>query len=231
MGLDIGKGSGAARGAGLHKGKVMRKYGLLICLLVFGFAGPTLLSGCGGSKSTRVDVRDDTKGPQTSGPYAADAKEVTETIVRQLRRQQVLEDFQQQWGEPPILVLLRPRNNTRFPEVTEFFQMDFRNALMNEFTRRELRIAMRDTYVLEEIADEKADKEAGEVTDRSGRRTRLGADFFIRANFVALSVTDGRQDDDTIKYTFEFVDAETSELLFAGEHDIRRVSSKSAVYR
>jgi hypothetical protein len=209
----------------------MRKFTLLACLLVMGFGSPALLTGCGGPKSTRVDVRDDTVGVQGSGPYAADAKEVTEMIVAQLRRQQVLEDFHAEWGEPPILVLLRPRNNTRFPEVTEFFQMDFRNELMNAFTRRELRIAMRDTYVLEEIAAEKEDKEAGEVTDRSGRRTRLGADFFVRANFVGLSATDGRQDDDTIKYTFEFVDAETSELLFAGDHDIRRVSERSAVYR
>jgi penicillin-binding protein activator len=210
----------------------MKSYGLLVCLLVFGLGTSMLTTGCKSSSgSTRVDVRDDTKGPRGSGPYAADAREVTEMIVSELRRQQVLEDFQAEFGEAPIVVLLRPRNQTRFPEVTQFFQQDFVNELMATYTRREVRFVVRDEYVLSEIAEEEAAKEAGELTDRRGRRTRLGVDYFVRANFVALSRTDGRQDDDTILYTYEFIDAATSELVFSGGHHIRRVSERSAVYR
>lgn len=196
--------------------------------------GLMLLSACGssGGKSTRVDVRDDTKGPQRSGPYAGDAKEVSEHMVQQIRRQQVVEDYKARWNdEPPIVVMIRPTNNTRFVEVTTFFTEDLLSELMESFTRRDIRFVDRRTQTLAEIEAEKAAKDAGEVTDRSGRRTRLGVDFFITAQFDALSATDGSQDDDTVKYTYQFVDAETSEVMFRSSYDIRRVSQKSAVYR
>lgn len=196
--------------------------------------GLMLLSACGssGGKSTRVDVRDDTKGPQRSGPYAGDAKEVSEHMVQQIRRQQVVEDYKARWNdEPPIVVMIRPTNNTRFVEVTTFFTEDLLSELMESFTRRDIGFVDRRTQTLAEIEAEKAAKDAGEVTDRSGRRTRLGVDFFITAQFDALSATDGSQDDDTVKYTYQFVDAETSEVMFRSSYDIRRVSQKSAVYR
>jgi hypothetical protein len=194
--------------------------------------GALLIAGCGGGggpRSTRVDVEDDTKGPRHSGPYAADAVEVSREVVRQMRRQRVLERFFDEYGEPPIVALIRPVNETRFPEVTRFFQTDFVTALMENFTRDEIRIVERETE--REVIEEKERKEAGELTDRTGRRTRLGADFFIRAKFVSLSVTDGRQSDDTMKYTYQFIDAETTELIFQGDRTIRRVSSASAIHR
>jgi hypothetical protein len=94
-----------------------------------------------------------------------------------------------------------------------------------------MRFVQRDSETLSEIEKEKLDKEAGEVTDRTGRRTRLGADFFIRAEFVALSRSDGKEEDDAIKYTYQFIDTETSEVLFRSSHDIRRVSSRKVIYR
>src|SRR5690606_31880465 len=112
-----------------------------------------------------------------------------------------------------------------------FFTEDLLSELMESFTRRDIRFVDRRTQTLAEIEAEKAAKDAGEVTDRSGRRTRLGVDFFITAQFDALSATDGSQDDDTVKYTYQFVDAETSEVMFRSSYDIRRVSQKSAVYR
>jgi hypothetical protein len=201
----------------------------MVLLLMLGLLST---AACGGPRSTRVDVRDDTKGPARSGPYAGDAKEVSEHMVQQIRRQQVIEDYKQRWDdEPPIVAMIRPVNNTRFVEVTTFFTEDLLSALMESFTRRDMRFVDRRTQTLAEIEAEKTAKEAGDVTDRSGRRTRLGVDFFITAQFDALSATDGRQDDDTVKYTYQFVDAETSEVLFRSSYDIRRVSEKSAVYR
>ena len=116
--------------------------------------GLMLLSACGssGGKSTRVDVRDDTKGPQRSGPYAGDAKEVSEHMVQQIRRQQVVEDYKARWNdEPPIVVMIRPTNNTRFVEVTTFFTEDLLSELMESFTRRDIRFVDRRTQTLAEI--------------------------------------------------------------------------------
>lgn len=188
--------------------------------------------GSGSSRSTRVGVGDDTKGPQRTAGYAGDAKEVSAHMLQQLKRQQVIENYKAKWNnEPPIVFMVRPVNNTRFVEMAQFFVEDLVSEFFEGFTREDLRFTDRSTQTLAEIEAEKAAKEAGEVTDRSGRRTRLGADFIITARFDALSATDGRQDDDTIKYTYQFVDAETSEVMFRSSYDIRRVSSKAAAYR
>ncbi len=187
--------------------------------------------GTGCQQSTREDVRDDEVGPAGSGPYAGDAKEVTENIVREVKRQRVIEDFKAQYNEAPIVWVIRPVNKTRFVEVTDFFVADLMTALSETFPRSEMRFVQRDSETLSEIEKEKLDKEAGEVTDRTGRRTRLGADFFLRAEFVALSRTDGREEDDAVKYTYQFIDTETSEVLFRSSYDIRRVSDRKVIYR
>jgi hypothetical protein len=200
-------------------------------LLMLGFVVTASGLGTGCQQSTRVDVEDDEEGPAGSGPYAGDAKEVTEKIVSEVKRQRVIEDFKAQYKEPPIVWVIRPVNKTRFVEVTDYFVADLMTALQETFPRSDMRFVQRDSETLSEIEKEKLDKEAGEVTDRTGRRTRLGADFFIRAEFVALSRSDGKEEDDAIKYTYQFIDTETSEVLFRSSHDIRRVSSRKVIYR
>jgi hypothetical protein len=200
-------------------------------LMMLGFVVFASGYGTGCKQSTRVDVRDDEEGPSGSGPYAGDAKEVTDYIVSQVKKQRVIEDFKAQWKEPPIVWVIRPVNKTRFVEVTDYFVADLMTALAEKFPRSEMRFVQRDSETLSEIEKEKMEKEAGEVTDRTGRRTRLGADFFLRAEFVALSRSDGREEDDAVKYTYQFIDTETSEVLFRASHDIRRVSKKSVIYR
>jgi hypothetical protein len=106
-----------------------------------------------------------------------------------------------------------------------------KTALMQAFTREELRISERDSDVQDAIAAEKEAKEAGERTDMTGRKTKLGAHYFLRARFSAISVTDGREEEDTVKYSYELIDTETDELIFKGAKDIRRVAGASAVYR
>lgn len=207
----------------------MRKFWII--LLMLGFVASASGIGTGCNQSTRRDVRDDEEGLESSGPYAADVKETTEEIIGQLKKQKVIDRYIKKYGEAPILCLITPQNDTTYPEVTAFFQEDMLTALMAEWTRDELRVAQRDDDVLEAIAKEKESKESGEVTDRTGRRTRLGADFFLKAKFTQLGMTDGETTDDTLKYSYEVIDPETSEILFKGSHDIRRVSDANVVYR
>ncbi len=206
------------------------KIRFLLCLLVlFSFSALTT-TGCG-RQSTRVDIKDDEEGPESSGPYSADLVEVTDMMVEKLKKQKISENFQAKYKEPPIIAIIRPQNDTRFPEVTQIFQEDLLTAMMEKFTREQFRFSQRDSDVQTAVASEKEAKEAGERTDRTGRKTKLGADYFMKAKFSTLSMTDGKLEDDTILYTFELIDTETDELIFKGGHKIRRVSSKSAVYR
>ena len=203
----------------------MRHFWMMVLLVGFTFA----VTAC--SNSTRRDVEDDEEGLESSGPYAADVKEVTREIIEKLKQQKVFARYTAKYGEPPIICLIRPQNDTTYPEVTQFFQEDLLTALMDEWTRDEMRFAQRDEDVLEAIEKEKEMKETGEVTDRTGRRTRLGADYFLKAKFSQLGMTDGETTDDTLKYSYELIDPETSEMMFKGSHDIRRVSTASVVYR
>ncbi len=195
------------------------------------FTAVASTGGSGCQQSTREDVEDDEVGPEGSGPYAADVKEVTREIIQNLKDKKISRNFRARWDDAPIVALIRPQNDTRFPEVTDFFQEDMLTALMNEFTREEFRFSQRASDVQEAVSAEKEAKEAGERTDRTGRRTKLGADFFLRAKFTQLSRTDGNEEDDTIKYSYELIDTETDELIFKGSHDIRRVSTSKVIYR
>lgn len=201
----------------------------LAAMLVFTAMASTGGTGC--QQSTRESVNDDREGPERSGPYASDVKEVTAEVVAQLKKEKVLEAFRNKYKEPPIIALIRPKNETRFVEVVDFFQEDMLTALMGQFTREQIRFSTRDSDVQESIGNEKEAKEAGERTDRTGRKTKLGADYFLRARFSALSATDGSEEDDTVKYSYELIDTETDELIFKGAKDIRRVAGASAVYR
>lgn len=185
-----------------------------------------------GKDSTRVDPKDDEEDPiQSSGPYSSDLLEVTDKIIEQFKKQKISENFRARYNDAPIIAVIRPQNDTRFPEVTQIFQENLVAELLGRTSRQEVRFSQRDSDVQAEIAREKGEKEGGERTDRTGRRTKLGADYFLKAKFSTLSMTDGEYESDSILYTFELIDTETDELIFKGKHLIKRVSSKSAVYR
>ncbi|MCB9895459.1 MAG: hypothetical protein H6839_13510 [Planctomycetes bacterium] len=203
----------------------------LVILLLLGFVAAASGVGTGCRQSTRQDLEDDEVGPESSGPYSADLLEVTDSIADQMDKQKISKRFIAKYGDAPIIAVIRPQNDTRFPEVSQIFQEDLLVELMDRYTRDEMRFSQRDSDVQEAVASEKEEKEAGERTDRTGRRTKLGADYFLKAKFSTLSMTDGEYEDDTILYTFELIDTETDELIFKGGHKIRRVSEKSAVYR
>lgn len=208
----------------------MNKFSIFSLLLALTVA--FALSACGGKSTTRVDPKEDDEDPiESSGPYSSDLIEVTDKMVEQFKKQKVSENFRAEYKSAPIVAIIRPQNDTRFPEVTQIFQENLLSELLGRTTRAELRFVNRDSDVLDEVAKEKAMKEAGELTDRTGRRTKFGADYFMKAKFSTLSVTDGEFESDTILYTFELIDPETTEIVFKGRHLIKRVSEKSAVYR
>ncbi|MCC6572688.1 MAG: hypothetical protein IT462_02755 [Planctomycetes bacterium] len=200
-------------------------------LLMTAIALLMTVAACG-SESTRVDPKDDEEDPiQSSGPYSSDLLEVTDVIMAQFKAERVSEDFRDQYKDAPIIAVIRPLNDTRFPNITKIFEERLISGLMKKTTRRELRFVNRESDTLDAVAAEKAMKESGEVTDRSGRRTKYGADFFLKAKFTALSMTDGDHSSDTINYSFELIDPETTEIVFKGDHLIKRVSEKDALYR
>ncbi len=202
----------------------------ILTLFVLLFLGVSV-TACG-NESTRVDPKDDEEDPiQSSGPYSSDLIEVTNEVVAQFKKKKISENFRARYNDAPIIAVIRPQNDTRFPEVTQIFQENLVAELLDRTERTEVRFSQRDSDVQAEIAKEKEAKETGDRTDRTGRRTKLGADYFLKAKFSTLSVTDGEYESDTILYTFELIDTETDELVFKGKHLIKRVSEKSAVYR
>ncbi|GIK53330.1 MAG: hypothetical protein BroJett014_23030 [Planctomycetota bacterium] len=202
----------------------------LLSLLILLFMGLSV-TACG-NESTRVDPEDDEEDPiQSSGPYSSDLIEVTNKVIEQFKKQKISDNFRARYNDAPIIAVIRPQNDTRFPEVTQIFQENLVAELLGRTTRQEVRFSQRDSDVQAEISKEKEAKEGGERTDRTGRRTKLGADYFLKAKFSSLSMTDGEYESDSILYTFELIDTETDELIFKGKHLIKRVSEKSAVYR
>ena len=185
-----------------------------------------------GSESTRVNPRDDEEDPiKSSSPYSSDVFDVADAIISQLRKKHVLEDFRARYDDAPIVAVIRPQNDTRFPEVTTVFQEHLVHELMDKMDRSQVRFSQRDSDVQKSISEEKTAKESGERTDRTGRRTKLGADYFLKAKFSGLSMTDGHDESDTIFYKFQLIDTETDELIFDGEMAIKRVAEKHALYR
>ncbi len=127
----------------------------------------------------------------------------------------------------PTIGLLPVENRTRFAIDKEIFTTRMK-ALLNEKAHGQIRFVARDR--LEAVKKEKALKGEGEVT-RGNPRKLLGVDYFLTGEISSLSTSTSEGKSDYMLFTFRLIDAETSQELWEGFHELKKEGVEDAIYR
>ncbi|MHB8521109.1 MAG: penicillin-binding protein activator LpoB [Limisphaerales bacterium] len=130
----------------------------------------------------------------------------------------------------PRIVLDPVINNTRFPINKDMF-LDRIRAMLNErATGKVLFLARERMAALER---ERALKQTGQVTSSSDPNVVefKGADFFLTGKLDGLSSSTSQGRSDYILYTFQLIDARTSDIIWEGSSEIKKQGLEDAVYR
>lgn len=127
----------------------------------------------------------------------------------------------------PIIGLLPTENETRFPVDTDIITQAMRDSLM-QFAGDRARFVQRERR--QAIEAERASKRSGDLT-ANGQGTKLGVDYFLTGRLKSISKSVGGKVSDYIYYSFELIDAETEEVVWAKGYDVKKVGERGVLYR
>lgn len=130
----------------------------------------------------------------------------------------------------PRIVLDPIINETRFPINKDMFLERIR-AQLNEKAAGKVRFLARDRMAT--LQREKTLKQTGQVTSSSDPNVVefKGADFFLTGKLSSLTTRTSKGTSDYILYTFQLIDARTSEIVWEGSAEIKKQGLEDASYR
>ena len=130
----------------------------------------------------------------------------------------------------PRIVLLSPKNETRFPLNKEIFLREIR-ALLNERAAGKVLFLARDR--MQELEKERELKQSGQVTSSTDPNVNQfkGADFMLTGELTGLTTKTSAGTSDYVLYTFQLLDPNTSDIIWEGSHRIKKQGVEDAVYR
>ncbi|MEE8142824.1 MAG: penicillin-binding protein activator LpoB [Planctomycetota bacterium] len=172
--------------------------------------------------SRRVDPDvDDSLGG--TGIDSADLRAITSKMARDLLEIPEIAQALQ----PPTVALEQVRNGTRFVIDTDIFLVRIR-GLLNQQCRGKVRFLARQD--LEAIMRERQAKREG-VYSSSGKKSLLGADFFLTGELLSISKARDQNRSDYILYAFQLIDTENSLIVWEGQVDVKKVGKRGTLYR
>lgn len=130
----------------------------------------------------------------------------------------------------PRVVLDPVLNETRFPINKDIFLTRMTTQLTANSQGKVVFLARERMETLEHEAEL---KRSGQVTSTSDPTLVefKGADYFLTGKLQGLSTRTSAGTSDYVLYTFQLIDARTSEIVWAGDHEIKRQGLEDAVYR
>lgn len=130
----------------------------------------------------------------------------------------------------PRVVLDPVVNETRFPINKDIFLTRIRAQLNSQAAGKVVFLARDRMATLERERDL---KRSGQVT--SGADPNVvefkGADFFLTGKLSSLTTRSSKGVSDYILYTFQLIDARTSDIIWEGFEEIKKQGLEDAVYR
>ena len=121
-------------------------------------------------------------------------------------------------------------NETRFPINKDIFL----TRVMTQLTAKSGgKVVFLARERMEALQRERDLKRAGTVTASSDPNVQefKGADYFLTGKLQGLSTRTSKGTSDYVLYTFQLIDVRTSEVVWAGDHEIKRQGLEDAVYR
>lgn len=130
----------------------------------------------------------------------------------------------------PRVVLDPVINNTRFPINKDIFLTRIRTQL-NSKAMGKVRFLARDRMTT--LERERDLKQSGAVTSNSDPNVVefKGADFFLTGKLEGMSTRTSQGTSDYILYSFQLIDARTSDIVWEDAAEIKKQGLEDAVYR
>jgi penicillin-binding protein activator len=130
----------------------------------------------------------------------------------------------------PRVVLDPVVNNTRFPINKDIFLDRIRAELNKKAQGKVIFLARERMAALEH---ERQLKQSGQVTASADPNVLefKGADFFLTGKLSGMSTHTAAGTSDYILYSFQLLDARTSDILWEDSHEIKKQGKEDAAYR
>jgi penicillin-binding protein activator len=130
----------------------------------------------------------------------------------------------------PRIVLLPVNNETRFPINKDIFLTRIRAQLNSQARGRVSFLAREQLAALER---EREMKQSGQVTSTRDPNINefRGADFFLTGKLSSLTTRTSRGTSDYVLYTFQLIDAATSDIIWEDMAEIKKQGLEDASYR
>jgi len=197
----------------------MKKLLLLLMLPIF-------LFGCATPQTshTRSILPDEDDNLGGTGIESTDIRTVARKMAVSILE---VPEISKAQGAAPKIALLPVKNSTRFLINSDIFTKKIRIQL-NENTQGKLRFLARDR--IEDIMQEKQRKIDGLVS-ASKEADMMGVDYYLTGELMGISKAAGGDRSDYISMSFQLVDAETSEIIWENEYEVKRVGEAGVVYQ
>lgn len=196
-------------------------------------AAAALLTGCAsfGVQNPRgvpvTEMKADERGfVAGTGVESQDLVAVTDKMARSIIG---IPQISRAQGQPRIV--LDPVNNeTRFPINKDMFLTRIRVMLNSKAAGKVLFLARDRMATLERERDL---KQSGAVTSNSDPNVIefKGADFFLTGKLSSLTTRTSKGVSDYILYTFQLIDARTSDVIWEDFAEIKKQGLEDAAYR
>ena len=131
---------------------------------------------------------------------------------------------------PPSVVLEPVVNNTRFPINKDIFLTRIRTQLNSKAAGQ---VSFLDREMMRTLQRERELKRTGQVTASADPNVVEfgGADYFLTGKLDGMTTRTSAGTSDYVLYSFQMIDARTSAIVWAGDHEIKRQGLEDAVYR
>jgi len=192
-----------------------------------------LVSGCASSGVRNpsghpvTEMRPDEQGfVAGTGVESQDLVRVTDKMARSILGIAQIANAQ---GQPRI-VLDPVVNDTRFPINKDIFLTRIRVQLNSKAAGKVIVLARDRMAALEH---ERQLKQSGQVTSSSDPNVTefKGADFFLTGKLEGLTTRTGAGTSDYILYSFQLIDARTSDIIWEDSAEIKKQGLEDAAYR
>ncbi|MDX1953214.1 MAG: penicillin-binding protein activator LpoB [Verrucomicrobiota bacterium] len=130
----------------------------------------------------------------------------------------------------PRVVLHPVVNETRFPINKDIFLTKIRGEL-NRNARGKVRFLAREQMSV--LERERELKQGGQVTSSSDPNVQefKGADFFLTGKLQGLSTRASSGTSDYVLYSFQLIDARTSDIVWEDQAEVKKQGLEDAAYR
>jgi len=177
-----------------------------------------LFAGCATTGAQRIGL-DDSGRTDDLGLGSQDFRTITERMARSLSSLHAIANA----ASPPRIAFLEIENRSSDVMDTRMFLEKTRTLLLGNSGGR---FRFLDRERVQAILLEREAKRAGLVT--SSRTDHLGgADFFLTGSVSSIDQVVGSQRTTYMRFAFRLVDAETSDIVWEDEYEMKKLATRA----